>query len=161
MIHAFCRRLPAIAAWRTGFTASKFTGGPLATARFKWSRDNGSIVSVVRGIAVGGAQTTLTVNRIGRDKFLRFRAGDWVTVTDDHRELMGESGEMARVVDIDETNRQIVLDRALPTGQDAPMALMQQRLRAAHTHSAMGPDGGHQPTLDGNGLVPTQRSDCH
>lgn len=41
--------------------------GALGTARFKWSRDNGSIVSAVRDIAVSGTQTTLTVNRIGRD----------------------------------------------------------------------------------------------
>src|SRR3546814_12477897 len=44
----------------------------------------------------------LTVARIGRDRVLRFRADDWVTVTDDHRELMGEPGEMARIVDTDE-----------------------------------------------------------
>ncbi len=95
-------------------------GGALGTASFKWSRDNGSIVSAVRDIAVSGTQSTLTVNRIGRDQFLRFNAGDWVTVTDDHRELMGEPGEMALIVNIDETNRQIVLDRALPTpGQRA------------------------------------------
>lgn len=90
--------------------------GALGAARFKWSRDNGSIVSAVSDIAVSGAQTTLTVNRIGRDQFLRFRAGDWVTVTDDHRELMGEPGVMALVLTIDETNRRIVLDRALPAG---------------------------------------------
>ena len=69
--------------------------GALGVARFKWSRDDGSIVSVVRDIAVSGGQTTLSVNRIGRDQFLRFRVGDWVTVTDDHRELTGEPGEMA------------------------------------------------------------------
>ena len=40
-------------------------GGALGTARFKWSRDNGSIVSAVSDIAVSGGQTTLTVNRIG------------------------------------------------------------------------------------------------
>ena len=54
-------------------------GGALGTARFKWSRDNGSIVSAVRDIAVSGTQATLTVNRIGRDQFLALpgrRLGD-------------------------------------------------------------------------------------
>ena len=55
-------------------------GGALGTARFKWSRDNGSIVSAVRDITVSGTQTTLSVNRIGRDQFLRFQIGDWVTI---------------------------------------------------------------------------------
>jgi hypothetical protein len=95
-------------------------GGVLGTARFKWSRDNGSIVSAVRSLSVAGGETTLEVSRIGRDQVIRFRIDDWVTVTDDHRELHGEPGEMARVVDIDESQSHIVLDRALPTpGQRA------------------------------------------
>ena len=120
-------------------------GGALGTARFKWSRDNGSIVSAVRDIAVSGTQTTLTVNRIGRDQFLRFRVGDWVTVTDDHRELTGEPGEMALIVDIDETNRQIVLDRALPAPGQRPFgANAGADRRAAHARAEMGSDGRHQ-----------------
>src|SRR5215212_3355359 len=54
------------------------TPGDAATARFKWSHDNASIVSAVTGIAVSGTQTTLTVSRIGRDEVLRFKANDWV-----------------------------------------------------------------------------------
>ncbi len=61
MTPASCRLPPVIAGWKTGFTASRcMTGGALGVARFKWSRDNGSIVSVVRDIAVSGTQTTLT-----------------------------------------------------------------------------------------------------
>lgn len=90
-------------------------GGPLGTALFKWSRDNGSIVSRVSAIAVAGGQSRITVNRIGRDEVLRFSVGDWVTLTDDHRELNGEAGQMARVIDIDETQRIVTLDRAVPT----------------------------------------------
>ena len=118
-------------------------GGTLGTARFKWSRDNGSIVSPVTAIAVGGGQTTLTVNRIGRDQVLRFRIGDWVTVTDDHRELNGEPGEMAQIVDIDEAERLIVLDRALPTGRRLRRHCGRDR-RAPHPPPALGPDRGHQ-----------------
>ncbi|MGL4961287.1 MAG: DUF6519 domain-containing protein [Inquilinus sp.] len=90
-------------------------GGPLGTAMFKWSRDNGSIVSRVTAIAVGGGQSRITVNRIGRDQTLRFRINDWVTLTDDHRELNGEAGQMARIVDIDQAAQVVVLDRAVPT----------------------------------------------
>ncbi|MDR6929371.1 DUF6519 domain-containing protein [Pseudomonas sp. BE134] len=91
------------------------TPGPLGTALFKWSRDNGSIASRVTSIAVAGGQTRLSVNRVGRDARLRLRINDWVTLTDDHRELWGEAGQMARVIDIDEAKRIIVLDRAVPT----------------------------------------------
>ncbi len=131
------------------------TGGPLGTARFKWSRDNGSIVSVVRDMAVSGAQTTVTVNRIGRDQFLRFRVGDWVTVTDDHRELMGEAGEMARVIDIDESNRRVVLDRALPTGTGRAFGPTKQQIEARHTRlQRWDQTAAANPSLDLDGLIP-------
>ena len=48
-------------------------------------------------LASCGADTTLTANRIGRDQVLRFRIDDWVTITDDHRELMGTAPEPARI----------------------------------------------------------------
>jgi len=90
------------------------TAGPLGTARFKWSRDDGSIVSAVSAMAVAGGQTRIDVHRLGRDAVLRFRIDDWVTVTDDWRELHEEPGEMARIVDIDESVPSLVLDRVLP-----------------------------------------------
>jgi hypothetical protein len=130
------------------------SGGALGTARFKWSRDNGSIVSAVRDIAVSGTQTTLSVNRIGRDQFLRFQIGDWVTVTDDHRELMGEPGEMALVTNIDETNRQIVLDRALPVS-GRPFGANADQIVARHTHVQKWNQTGATNTIDADGLILT------
>lgn len=129
--------------------------GPLGTARFKWSRDNGSIVSAVREIAVSGTQTTLTVNRIGRDAFLRFRAGDWVSVTDDHRELAGESGDMAFIVDIDETNRRIVLDRALPRPATRPFGATTAEISARHTRIQRWDQTAATNTIDADGLIET------
>jgi hypothetical protein len=131
------------------------TGGTLGTARFKWSRDNGSIVSVVRDIGVSGGQTTLSVNRIRRDQFLRFRVGDWVTVTDDHRELTGQPGEMALIVNIDEANRQIVLDRALPTGANRPFGANAAQIAERHTRVQRWDQTGATNTVDGDGLILT------
>lgn len=130
-------------------------GGALGTARFKWSRDNGSIVSLVRDIAVSGTQTTLTVNRIGRDQFLRFRVGDWVTVTDDHRELMGEPGEMALILNIDETNRQIVLDGPLPTPGQRPFGANAAQVAERHTRVQRWDQTGATNTVDSDGLILT------
>jgi hypothetical protein len=88
--------------------------GPVGTAKFKWSRENASIVSPVQAIATSGTKSEVQVLRIGRDAVLRFSPGDWVEVTDDQRELMGQSGDMARVESIDETTRTLFLDRVLP-----------------------------------------------
>jgi hypothetical protein len=100
--------------------------GPLGTARFKWSRDNASVVSVVEDI-IAGPPAQLTVSRIGRDSVLRFRIGDWVEVRDDHREWMGEPGEMARITAIDEENRTLTLDRALGGRPFGAGAALRQR----------------------------------
>jgi hypothetical protein len=93
------------------------TGGDLTSARFKWSRENASVVSTVQEITTNGGQSTLAVSRIGRDKILRFQINDWVEVTDDRRELMGQPGIMARIAaPPDEAKQTITLDRALPAG---------------------------------------------
>lgn len=130
-------------------------GGALGTARFKWSRDNGSIVAPVTGLSVAGGQTTLDVALIGRDPVMRFRIDDWVTVTDDHRELHGEPGEMARVVDIDEVDRRIVLDRVLPTGGGRPFASDAAGHRERHTRVQRWDQTAATNTVDGDGLVTT------
>jgi hypothetical protein len=93
------------------------TEGDLTSARFKWSRENASVVSTVQEITTNGGQSTLTVSRIGRDKILRFEINDWVEVTDDRLELMGQPGLMARIAaPPDEAKQTITLDRALPAG---------------------------------------------
>jgi len=88
--------------------------GPPGTARFTWSRENASVVSPVETIAVSGTKSQLVVTRIGRDAILRFSIGDWVEVSDDRRDLLGQAGDMARVENIDETTRTVFLDRVVP-----------------------------------------------
>lgn len=57
--------------------------GPVGTATFTWSRDNGSVVS---GVDKFDAKT-ITISDPGRDPYLSFAAGQWVELTDDRREL--------------------------------------------------------------------------
>ncbi len=130
-------------------------GGTLGTARFKWSRDNGSIVSAVTAISVAGSQTTLSVNRIGRDPVLRFRIDDWITLTDDHRELHAEPGEMARVVDIDESQGHVVLDRAVPTGGGRAFGANATEIEDRHTRIQRWDQTAVTNTIDADGLVAT------
>ena len=120
-------------------------GGGLGAARFKWSRENASIVSRVEQIATAAA-TTLTVSRIGRDPVLRFAVGDWVEILDDERELRGEPGLMARITEVNEANRTLLLDRALPAGE-----LRSRRSDAPHARPPLGSASG----VDADGLLTT------
>jgi hypothetical protein len=86
-------------------------GGPLGTATFKCSRDNGCVATNV--IAIGG--TELTVARTGRDAVLRFNPGDWVEIIDDGRELDGKPGEIRKVKNVVDATQIIELDSPLPS----------------------------------------------
>jgi hypothetical protein len=92
--------------------------GELGGATFKWSRDNGSIASVVTEI--DAARTTLTLVTVGRDGVERIRQGDWVEVTDDRRELAGEPGEMRKVDEVIEEGQQVKLASVLAAGDFDP-----------------------------------------
>lgn len=84
-------------------------------ARFKWSRDNGTVATRVTHVKAGA--TELIVESIGRDAVLGFSDGDWVEVTDDVRELAGLPGEMRRIKTgngVDRATRTITLTKALP-----------------------------------------------
>ncbi|UCF91858.1 MAG: hypothetical protein JSW39_26905 [Desulfobacterales bacterium] len=88
------------------------TPGGLGTARFKWSRNNASIVSEVEAISAAADQ--ITVRQIGRDQILRFNVGDWIEITDDHREFQRQPGHMGQITNIDEANRIITIPNAIP-----------------------------------------------
>jgi hypothetical protein len=60
-------------------------GGDETTATFKWSRENGSVVSAVT--AVSGS--TITVNSLGPDANLGFQSQQWVELSDD-TDVFGE-----------------------------------------------------------------------
>jgi uncharacterized protein DUF6519 len=60
-------------------------GSDTGAATFKWSRDNGSMVSAVTGIsaAAGGSGSVVQVSSLGPDANLGFGVGQWVELTDD------------------------------------------------------------------------------
>ncbi len=88
------------------------TPGPIGTARFKWSRNNASIVSEVQAIFASADQ--ITVRQIGRDQILRFNVGDWIEITDDHLEFQSQPGHMGQITNIDEANRIITINNTIP-----------------------------------------------
>lgn len=65
----------------------------LGKATFKWSRDNGSIVTKWES----KSSDNLTVSSIGRDKVLSFASGQWVELLDDTCELLGKPGTLVQL----------------------------------------------------------------
>lgn len=63
---------------------------------FVWSRDNGSVVTAIDGIA--GAD--ITVHDLGPDDVRGFRVGHWVEIIDDGRELEGHPGVLGWVQEV-------------------------------------------------------------
>src|SRR5439155_7859570 len=78
-------------------------------ATFKWSRDNGSVVSLVE--TVSGAD--VVVHSLGPDDVLGFAPGQWVELCDDARELNGVPGQLAQIESVAPATSTITL-RAAP-----------------------------------------------
>jgi hypothetical protein len=70
------------------------TPGTAATATFKWSRDNGSVVAAWLS---NPASNQLVVSSLGRDQVLGFAGGQWVELTDDTHELNGIPGTLVQL----------------------------------------------------------------
>lgn len=135
------------------------TGGDLADARFKWSRDNASVGAAIEAISGGDR---LQVRRIGRDSILRFRTGDWVEVTDDRREFAGLPGDLRRV-EVDEDANELRLDTPLsadlvPGGGADTTATRHSRVIRWDQHSEVRLDDGtvwvDLDALGSDGLIP-------
>jgi hypothetical protein len=82
-------------------------------ATFKWSRDNGSVVFSVKKSSFdsGSGNSIVTLNSLGRDQILTIREGDWVEVIDDITELSGKPGTMAKVLEIDDAQLTLTLNK--------------------------------------------------
>jgi hypothetical protein len=85
-------------------------GGPRSTATFKWSRDNGTVVTALERIS----GKDVVVHDLGPDDVLGFADGQWVELTDDATELAGLPGQLFQIDTITESQRTITL-KAAPT----------------------------------------------
>lgn len=104
-----------------GVTIDQIPAARLVEGTFKWSRDNGSVVTAIEKMD----GETLTVHDLGRDTVLGFAPEQWVEITDDLRELNGLPGELVQIRSIDKGRRIITLksapaalDTASPDGVD-------------------------------------------
>jgi hypothetical protein len=91
-------------------------GGDLATARFKWSRDNGCLATGIESVDVG--EKEITVKDTGRDEFLSFANGQWVEVVDDHTELQGGHRQLLQIDKPVDHARRVITVRQTPPAID-------------------------------------------
>jgi hypothetical protein len=85
-------------------------GSASGAVTFKWSRDNGSVVTSW----IAQNNLTLTVSSLGRDDQLGFDVGQWVELLDDTSELTGQPGTLAKVASVGDNT--IVLESGSATG---------------------------------------------
>ena len=104
------------------------TPGAAGTATFKWSRDNGSVVTTIEKIS----GKDLTVHDLGPDDVLGFASGQWVELSDDKLELEGKPGQLAQIDAVNSSLRRITLKAAptpLASGADGVDPAMHPKLR--------------------------------
>ncbi len=84
--------------------------GHLGTATFKWSRDNGSVVTAIEMDSNQVVTTqVVTVSDIGLDNVLGFAEGQWVEIVDDVTELNGEPYNLKQISKVDRATHKITL----------------------------------------------------
>jgi hypothetical protein len=95
-------------------------GGSQASATFKWSRDNCSVIRSLESID----KRTITILDPSRNAAQIFHPGQFVEITNDERELKGENGEFARIESIDDLR--LTLNREIPAQslQEKPKLLL-------------------------------------
>jgi hypothetical protein len=84
--------------------------GALGGATFKWSRDNGSVVTSIEKIT--GLE--VTVSDVGPDTVLGFANGQWVELVDDRTELLCLPGTLVQIDKVDAATRVVTLKAAPP-----------------------------------------------
>jgi hypothetical protein len=82
--------------------------GPLGTATFKWSRDNGSVMTAIEQI-----KDQQIIVRHPRPDELGFTTGNWVEVVDDRSELNRQPGHLAKI-EVEPVTQAITLSPEAP-----------------------------------------------
>ncbi|MFZ0420291.1 MAG: DUF6519 domain-containing protein [Candidatus Sulfotelmatobacter sp.] len=96
----------------------------IATATFKWSRENASVETGVTAISSGkdtanATVSVLSVMSLGRDQVLGFSAGDWIEILDDWSELWGNPGVLCQIDQVNVSPPTITLTSTLNTTSTA------------------------------------------
>jgi len=90
-------------------------GGAPGSATFKWSRENGSVVTAITGPSSGSVGQSFTVQNISSDSTLGFAANQWVELLDDDLVLTGQPGYLALLQSVD-PSLTVTLTPSSPSG---------------------------------------------
>ena len=143
---------------RAGGQADRRIDGQLdeqpGAATFKWSRDNGSVVFPVLGVA----ERTITLANLGRDSRLGLRTGDWVELVDDDYALRGEAQPLLQVEEVDSVGMKVILKTApaATVGRDAARHPLLRRW----DHREGDPRTGGLRLRDGAAVIVEQAGDA-
>ncbi|MGH7467349.1 MAG: DUF6519 domain-containing protein [Longimicrobiales bacterium] len=83
-------------------------GETLADARFKWSRDNGTVQASISQFDATG----VFVDDLGPDEILGFAPGQWAEIVDEHSELLRTRGQLVELGTINPDTRRISITGA-------------------------------------------------
>jgi hypothetical protein len=96
--------------WFGGTPPLGYTGGTAPT--LKWSRDNGTVVSTVSGIA----GQSITIAQVGPDVAASYVPGQWVELIDVRSELAAQHGQLLLIASVVPQTGTIVIDNATAIG---------------------------------------------
>ncbi len=122
-------------------------GGTRSTARFKWSRDNGTVVSEIKPTnnqVINGNE--VVVYEIGKDGVLSFASDpppEWVELSDDRLELTQQHGQLVKIDRVIRAENKIVLQPATLPSLDLQ----------AHPTVRRWDQGGTEATTDGMAMT--------
>ena len=112
--------LPPLAGFRGAenqlYRVEIHTSGAPGTATFKWSRENGSVVTGITGPSSGMVGQSFTVQSVGADSTLGFATNEWVELIDDDVVLTGATGALALIQSVEAATLTVTLTASSPTG---------------------------------------------
>ncbi|BFU92804.1 MAG: hypothetical protein NTAFB01_39910 [Nitrospira sp.] len=103
--------------YRVEIHKSGVLGDPTKVPTFKWSRDNGTVVTAIERLS--GQE--LTARDLGPDEVLGFAGGQWAEIIDDATELNRLSGPLFQIDSVNRATRVIKL-MTVPTQSIDPAA---------------------------------------
>jgi hypothetical protein len=99
------------------------------TPTFKWSRDNGAVVFPVVQMAADTAQgqTTVTLERLGRDGRTGLAKDDWVELVDDNVVWHNKANDLLQVIEVQPIESKVVLQGIVNSDLDPAEHLLLRR----------------------------------
>jgi hypothetical protein len=125
--------------------------GNQSNARFKWSRENGSVVAAVENVS----GVDVTVRDLRADDPLGFSTGDWVELIDDVMELREQRGQLRQIAELFTETRIVRLNAAPSTALDPTRHPRLRRWDQATGANAQGVPVATSPTALERGIEVT------